>query len=196
MNSFYLLKQKIYSKHSLVRVFFLFITSLGLSACVTPGRLGIPEEQWNNYTAEERAKIKKGYYEILKDKLDKEKVTSDGTIVQVKLSGGKANMPPFASLFPYHPVDFEVTSGDCQTVTLKEEGGDKTVKMRACYFNKTLYLDPSHYEVSKRFGSIQLHYSPIWDRGFTYQNVSSSGYVHLTNVNVSVKRLNDEPNSE
>jgi hypothetical protein len=162
---------------------------LPLAACVTPMKLGISEAEWENYSPEQKQKIKKGYYYILKKSIkNTEKGESDGTSLHVQVSGGKVNMPPFSSLSSYVPITFDLRSGDCQTVHVMEQSGDKKVPMKVCYYNKTLYLDPSRYDPDKGIGSIQLHYSPIWDRGFTYQGVSSSGYVHLTNVNVTVKK--------
>lgn len=177
------------------RVLLLLLASSLLAACATPMRLGISEAEWNNYGPEERQRIKSGYYEVLKSSVnDSENVVPDGSTLHVKLYGGQIALPPFANLCNYLPVEFDIMSGDCQKIELQESNGDNKVSMKICYRNKTLYLDPSRYDPSKKIGSIQLHYSPIWDRGFTYQNVSSTGYVHLTNVNVAVRRYeSNEP---
>lgn len=176
------------------RIILLLIT-LALSACVTPARLGISESEWGNLTPEEQAKIKQGYFEVKKNKTaGQEKIIPDGSVVHLRVSGGKVGMPPFASAYDYTPFEVDVHSGECQNINVKELHGDKTVGIQVCYFNKTVYLDPSRYDPNKSIGSIQLHYSPIWDRGFTYQNVSSSGYAHFNNVNVAVRRSsNNEP---
>jgi hypothetical protein len=171
------------------KIIIILIAFFSLSACVSPMRLGISEAEWRNYSPEERKKIKEGYYEILKNKFhDKEKVSADGSVIQVKVFDGQVNMPPFSHPTNYVPFEFEIPSGSSQTVIIKEQNGNKAVAMHAYYKNKTLFLDPSRYDTEKSLGSIQLHYSPIWDRGFTYQNVSSSGYVHLFHINVAVRR--------
>lgn len=160
-------------------------------------RLGISEAEWKNYSPDERQRIKSGYYEMLKGRYsEEEKTTSDGTMVKVKVSDGQVDMPPFANLSSYIPVEFELQSGDCQNIELRQQNGNKKISMKACYLNKTLYLDPSRYDATKKLGSIQLHYSPIWDREFTYQNVSSNGYVHLTNVNVTVRKYDSNEFSD
>lgn len=158
--------------------------------------MGISEVEWSNYTPEEQAKLKEGYRAVKKSKLA-ENSAPDGSRVQLQISGGKVTMPPFTETRQYSPFTVEVANGDCTKVDIKSADGDKTTKMQVCYYGKTIYIDPSRYDPNKAQGSIQLHYSPIWDRGFTYQNVSSTGYVHLTNVNVVVKRYdNHEPESE
>jgi hypothetical protein len=177
---------------SMLRILFLVTIGLLLSACVSPVGLGISEEQWRSYTPEQKEKIKSGYYEILKKRFHSEpKVASDNTYLHVAIFGGKVVMPPFSSMSDYLPVEFNVSSGECTTVKIKEAGSDKMMAMKACYQNNTLFLDPSRYDPSKRVGSIQLYYSPIWDRGFSYQNVSSSGYVHLTGVNVLIQKYSN-----
>jgi hypothetical protein len=167
---------------------FLFV-SLLLTACATPTRLGISETEWENYSPAEQQKIKRNYYSILQGRgRCHEKIIPDGSTVHVKISEGKIVIPPSASLHDYKPLEFTLRSGECHNIQICEEGTDKHTSMKACYRNKTLYLDPSRYEPEKSVGSIRLHYSPIWDRGFTYQPVSSTGYVHLNNVKVTVKR--------
>lgn len=158
-------------------------------------RLGISEAEWQNYSPEKREQIKSGYYEMLKNKFHEEKAVSDGSTLHVRISDGQVTMPPFSNPVGYTPVEFDIGSGDCQTVEVHDLAGNKKVPMKVCYQNKTLYLDSSRYDKAKRLGSIQLHYSPIWERGFTYQGVSSSGYVHLTNVNVALRKYDTHESS-
>jgi hypothetical protein len=179
----------------MIRIIIILISLLPLVGCVTPMRLGISEAEWRNFSPEERDKIKSGYHEVSKSK-DFEDAMPDGSNLHVRLYGGQVNMPPFSSLYRYTPIEFDIGNGQCQNVTLNSEEGDKKVTLKACYRGKTLYLDPSRYDVSKRVGSIQLHYSPIWDRGFTYQKVSSSGYAHLTGVNVALRKYDQNGPSE
>jgi hypothetical protein len=173
----------------------ILLVALTLTACVTPARLGISEEQWSNYSPEEQEKIKEGYREAKKVRApESEAVAPDGSVVKLRISGGNVSMPPFTDTCQYTPVDLQVTNGGCAKVKIKELNGDKTVTMQVCYRNKTVYIDPSRFDPNKALGSIQLHYSPIWNRGFTYQGVSSTGYVHLTNANVVIRRYdNNEP---
>lgn len=166
----------------------LILVTLALSACATPTRLGISEAEWNNFTPEEQARIKKGAREVRSVKSGPENAVPDGSVVNLKISDGQVNMPPFTGAVAYNPFEIEVPSGACKTVNVSSVSGDKKVDVQICYFNKTIYVDPSRYDPDKGIGSIQLHYSPIWDRGFVYQHVSSSGYAHLNNVNISVRR--------
>jgi hypothetical protein len=177
----------------MLRVLLLLLLSVTLAGCVTPMRLGISEATWQNYSSEERKKIKEGYYELLKSRFGRkeEKVISDGGMLNVRISGGQVAMPPFVHLSDYNQVDFDILSGNCRTVQVQGKNSNKKVALKVCYLNKILYLDPSPYDPKKRLGSIQLHYSPIWDRGFVYQRISSSGYVRLTHANVAVRKYDN-----
>lgn len=174
------------------RILITLTATFLLFACATPMRLGISEAEWNNFSPEEKSKIKKGYYEIQKTRLhSRETVIPDGTKLHVTIYGGVVNVPPFANKVSYSPVEFDIENGTRQIVSIRELNGDNKISMIAAYQNKTLFLDPSRYDPEKKEGSIQLHYSPIWDRGFTYENVSSTGYVYLSKVNVTVKKRVD-----
>ncbi len=175
----------------MLRIILILMVFFSLSACVSPMRFGISEAEWQNFSPEEKDRIKQGYYEILKNRSNNdERIVPDGSILHVKVFGGQVKMPPFLTLVSYTPIEFDLPNGESQAVQFKEENGNKKVTMRVYYKNKTLFLDPSRYDPEKGIGSIQLHYSPIWDRGFTYENVSSNGYVHLNRVNVTVRRYN------
>jgi hypothetical protein len=176
----------------LYRLLFILILAFSLSGCASRVALGISESEWQNYSPDERHKMTASYFKMLKSKVyDSDQAGSENSAVAVCISGGQVKMPPaFNELYAYKPVEFVIANGDCVPVMVNQLKGDRSIKMQACYRNKTLYLDPSRYDFTKKFGSIQLHYSPIWKRGFTYQKVSSDGYVRLTNVDVAVKVVN------
>lgn len=182
----------------MLRIILIIGILFSLTGCLSPTTLGISETEWQTYTPEQQKKIKSGYYEVLKTKVEKREEAGplENTKLLVKISGGKTNMPPFTQLSEYKPVEFQLSNGSCRSIRLEREDGQQSVEVKACFQGKSLYIDPSAYDVSKKVGSIRLYYSPVWDRGFTFENVSSSGYAHLTNVNVTVKVLNSESDHE
>lgn len=177
----------------MLRIILLVGMPLLLTGCLSPATLGISETEWQTYSPEQRDKIKTGYYEVLKSHSNVEEQSGEleNSLLSVKISDGTAKMPPFTQPSAFKPVDFELTNGSCRTITLENLDGSQSVDVKACFQGKSLFIDPSAYEVSKKVGSIRLHYSPIWTRGFTYSHISSSGYAHLENVNVTVKVLTD-----
>lgn len=171
------------------RIILIVSMLFSLTGCLTPTTLGISETDWQNYSPEQRQKIKSGYYEVLKahPSSDEESGALADSTLSVQLAEGTAKMPPFTQAIQFKPVDFQLSNGRCRTITLESLQGNESVNVKACFLGKSLFIDPSAYEISKKVGSIRLHYSPIWDRGFTYQHISSSGYAHLEDVNVTVK---------
>jgi hypothetical protein len=136
-----------------------------------------------------------GYYQVLKNSKSY-KGEPDNTAVHVRMSDGKVNMPPYDAPSAYKPVEFEIDSGMCSNIKLVSVDGDADTTLKVCYYNKVLYIDPSRYDPAKGEASIRLHASPIWARGFTFKGVSSTGFAHLTNVNVTVRMFSIEDQSE
>ncbi len=176
---------------SMYKCLIILICSILLVACasVTPEGLGISQDQWNQYSQAQKEQIVQGYHEV--QKLPKQKYrTSRNSVLSVTISGGQALLPPFTHLQSYQPIAFEIKEGDCQIklpVKPSSQSGQKGTTLKACYKGGTLFLDPSVYLPSQANGSIQFAAMPVWNRGFNYPGVSSSGIVKLTHVNVYIK---------
>jgi len=173
------------------RALFLFLTFLFLTGCaVSPRQLGISQSEWNQYSAQQQNAIRANYNHAERTKKPTQPKTNSELAINVQ--GGTVLMPPnFEVAQSYQPISFHIKDGDCRVKipVYPANGSNKQAKLLACYQDDILYLDPSPYQPNKTIGALQLPYMPIWQRGFTYPNVSSTGYLHLSNANISVSEL-------
>lgn len=175
-----------------IKLSFIGLLVLLLSACaVTPNTLGISRAEWQGYSTEKQQQLIDSYHKV------KASVSSDSSVVaipniNVVIKGGKAMMPPFAESYSFMPVKFDIRSGECKEVRLRNIDLDKDIELGACFSGKILYLDPSRYDVTKQNGSIRIYVTPLWKRGFTYNNINSSGYARLKNVSITVKAMGEK----
>jgi len=171
-----------------------------LSACTTftPHALGISDTEWMGFDKNKQEQLKNLYYE---QKQQDSKAAALYTIksaanfknsLMITVSGGTAIMPPFTNWYAYQAKPFTLIPETCAEVSLQKVPGEENdqIMLRACYFNGTVSLDPSKIDPNKSKGTIIFHYSPIWDQGFTYQNITTSGYVRLKNANVAIRIAN------
>ena len=173
-------------KKTLVISFVLLL----LSGCATnPQVLGMSPQAWQTLTKQEQDKLFDNYNKIKADQQlpTQAAVGYDQTMVELAVSGGTVMMPPFIKREPYQKQTMTIVKGTCNSTVLYSLQGSDWVEFKACYYDHTLYLDPSRYNLKKLPGSAQLVYSPIWKRGFTYQKVSTSGYARLKDANIHVK---------
>jgi hypothetical protein len=177
-------------KNFMYKCLIIFISAVLLAACatVTPNSLGISQDQWNQYTPEQKREMNKGYREVQKQAKQKQEISSNSTL-SVNIYGGQILLPPFTYLKDYQPIAFAIKEGDCNVKLPVIEKNNPQIKttLKVCYKNNVLFLDPSPYLPSQAQGSIQLHHMPTWTRGFTYPGISSTGLVKLTGVNVFIK---------
>ena len=110
--------------------------------------------------------------------------------LQVSLNDGFVAMPPFEDKDIYHfmPVEFTIHEGTCQHEVLYQFNRLHWVTLCACYRNNVLYLDYSHYDLENKTGAALLYANPLWEDGFIYHNVCSSGYTRMKNVTVTVRK--------
>lgn len=183
-----------------LNLFFLLFATLLMTGCVTvqPSDLGISPQVWNQYTKEQRDEMASNYHEIELGRVENGlKGTLGGdknSILNVQIHSGKAMMPPFTQLQYYQPLSFSIHQGECYKRIPVYQSNDpkKQVILAACYRDDILYLDPSRYDKSKRYGSLEFTAMPLWRRGFTYPNVSSSGLVRFTHVNITITETKNE----
>ncbi len=169
----------------------VLVLTLLTAACATvsPSKLGISQSQWDQYSDTERQQILQGYQQAQRQKVSSS--AKSDSVLQVNIQEGKVTSPPFTDLYVYQPLSFSIQMGDChKRIPVSLTDSRKKAALEACYINDTLYLDPSVYEPAKAIGSLQFPYMPMWKRGFTYPDLSSSGRLKLTHANVTVQETN------
>lgn len=174
----------------LFRLLSILFVLLLASCAISPNELGISQAQWNSYAPEQQQQFIKNHRLIQNNQgtlLQGDSNMSDESMLQVNVHGGQVIMPPFTMLQDYQLVSFTITSGSCKTVPLVQLNAKNKVGLTACYQNKILYLDPSKFDVEKQIGSIRFYFSPLWAEGYTYHHINSSGYVRVTNADITIK---------
>lgn len=171
----------------------ILILSIALVGCaVSPQKLGISEQEWNSYSDEQRQKILVDYQQIAAEQGNIKKNSSESETINVKIYDGEVMMQPFTQWCSYQPVTFDLAKNTCDEILLNQLNGAAQTSLRACYKDNLLYLDPSRYDLTKRNGSINFPFSPLWKQGFEYNGVSSSGFVRLKNVTVKITGQNQK----
>jgi hypothetical protein len=172
----------------------LLVLALVLTGCasVSSYDLGISQEQWAQYTDNKHEQILKNYQFVQerRSSVQGNQTIDRTTRLEVEISGGKVMLPPYTILQTYEPIKFTIYSGDCtKVVPVYNADNLQASELGVCFKDHVLYLDPSRYDLTKLFGSIQLAYLPLWKRGFTYPDVASSGYLRLTDANITVNLI-------
>ncbi len=114
--------------------------------------------------------------------------------LNVEIRNGKAMFPPdFITWQTYRPVNFRIPCNQCQEIALLNEFNSKLeAKLEICFFENALYIDPSTHDTDKLLGSLAIYWSPLWQSGFNYENVSSTGRVKLNDVTIEVHQINED----
>lgn len=168
------------------RLSFILITSLLLTGCMVGSQqLGLSRAQWQAMDKVQRQQLLAGYKQFKQSK--PHRMVYSGPNLSVVIAHGTVMMPPFIKPQPYVATKFRITSGQCRNVRLASVDASDAVNVRVCYNGLVLMLDPSHFDPAKRKGTLRFSYNPMWKRGFTYNGVSSSGYVRLHNAAVTIK---------
>jgi len=171
----------------------VIIVAVLLSGCAhDPLRLGISESEWASYSEAEQQEMFVNYRQIVSEQNDFANDNSSDSrdiFLDVSIYGGKVMMPPFKKWSVYKQAKFRIFKGKCCDVALSHPTDeDFQTELVACFYGNTLYLDPSHYDLAKKDGSISINFSPLWLSGFSYKGVSSSGYVRLKDVTIKIKQ--------
>lgn len=174
----------------LLRQSLIAVSVLLLAGCtVGPQQLGLSQSQWQSLDQSQQQSLLANYKTIKQAKVNK--TVYSGPNINVTVANGTAMMPPFVVPQQYVAASFYLKPGQCSRVRLKSVSTQSSVNLQACYNGLVLALDPSHYDLMKSGGTLRLSYNPIWKRGFTYRGVSSSGYVRLNQVSVTVKAISN-----
>lgn len=169
----------------------LFSFGLMLSACSVETLYGINTQEWNKMSEKQKKKVQDGYAKVQNTLLheDRYKSNYETPVLNVVVYGGWIMMPPFDKHYRYEKVNISLAEGQCTKTTVRQEGGEKVLPLKICYTDEFLQIDPSPYDPDKMHGSIVMHASPLWLRGYTYKHINSTGYAKLKNAHVRVQAL-------
>lgn len=174
------------------RLSVVVAVALVLSGCATnPQSLGISANAWQKMSADKQQQLLDNYNKIQSNQVlpRQEAVGANQAMVEMTIQGGSVYFPPFIERSSYREQTLTVVKGTCNTVPLESIDAGKSIDFSVCYYDKTLYLDPSRYDLEKQPGSAQLVYSPIWKRGFAYHGVSTFGYARLKDATIHIKQF-------
>ena len=161
-----------------------------LAGCATqPETLGISQQQWRKYDQQKQQQILADHKHLTALAAPEIDVPTANPWLKVAIHDGLVMMPPFSARYKYIPTSFRIQQGTCQNVLLHTYHNTNHIMLTACYKKNILWLDSSRYEIDKKYGSVRLYSSPLWIKGFTYNNLNSSGYARLHNVTVTVHKL-------
>lgn len=170
-----------------------------ISGCsvFSPQLLGISDNEWEGFDENKKLSLQDDYRQIeseIKVKLNNvpQDVKARAPLL-VSITKGKVIMPPFVEWFSYQPIEFTIAPETCMENTVYQEEGPQKIQLRACYQNGVLFLDSSRFDRKKILGSIRFYYSPLWEQGFIYRNVNTSGYVRLREVDVKIQQVDEIP---
>jgi len=172
---------------------FLIIIFLFLVGCASmPENLGINELEWTSYSPKKQRILLEKHAQISKERelLTKVDENLGDTFLAVKVYGGKVMFPPlFLNWQNYKPMQFNIFNGRCQKIDLVSQASENIkTQLGVCFLDDVLYLDPSRYDFSKKLGSVNIYFSPLWTSGFSYKGINSTGYVQLNDVTVEIKK--------
>lgn len=184
-----MIAQRIFNQYCLITIALLTVFLAGC-ATVSPQTLGIPQSEWDQYSPEKKDQILASYQQAQERKRAVSAKAGKG-VLTVNIEGGQVLLPPYTHLTAYQPISFTLKQGDCnKKITVAQaDDPEQKGKLSVCYQGDTLYIDPSPYEPNLSLGALQFPYMPIWKRGFTYPNMTSSGLLKLTNVDISLKQV-------
>lgn len=163
---------------------------LGATACVSHTDFGVDSGAWQSMSLQQKKALQENYLKIQAYQQAATK-TSGKQVLRLSVWGGKAKMPPDFDVYAFNKVSIYLHEGSCQDLWLNASEGKHQGSVRACYLNTLLSLDPSRTNPADWQGTVFFHYNPVWDHGFTYHSVSSSGYAGLSNASVRVQVLPD-----
>lgn len=179
-------------KLKLLLIFLFTVVLIGCSS-VSPEQLGMSEQQWNKYGEQEQERILRNHDYIVETAKKNTFSAHGNSCLTLNIQNGKAIMPPFTEWYSFKPVTLKISEGTCQIAELYAMDGKNHVTLCACYNDNVLLLDPSLYEIDKRYGSIRMYYSLLWEDGFDYTNINTDGYAHLQKTSIFITKQNLPP---
>lgn len=181
--------------YQLIQKFFTCAIVVSVIAGCSGAPYGVTAQEWAALSMPDIKELQENYQRI-KDLREEEKawqertkITATTPRIEMKIEGGTVQMPPFVKRLEYKPAKLIVYQGHCRSVKLQEKKGKQKTELEVCYLGDIVYLDSSKTVYQWRHGSLRFYYVPVWLSGFTYNNISSQGYVSLKDATIKVKAL-------
>lgn len=174
---------------SWVALAFIGLITTGCTT-VSSETLGIPQSEWDQYSPEKQDQLRADYQQAQARRKALSAKAGNG-VLTVNIQNGQVLLPPYTQLTAYQPISFSIKQGDCnkKISVVQADNPSQQGKLTVCYADDTLYMDPSPYDPALSRGAVQFPYMPAWKRGFTYPDVTSTGLLKLTNVDVTLKQV-------
>lgn len=166
----------------------LVLLGLTLAGCMSNAkRLGLSEAEWQAMPKTKQAKLLADYYRV-NNHLGRTKRRyrhHDGPSLQVAIREGTVAVWPYKVRQAYQPLNFAIHQHQCIQVPVTTSAGN--TELGVCYYGHILHLDPSKYEADKEEGSLQFFRNSLWQAGFDYQPIKSTGYVRFDQAHMTVR---------
>lgn len=179
------------------KILLTLLMPLFLFGCTTPiqpwQRLGIAPKDWQKYSLQKQTELINNYNQLLDMSTAGSYIAHKNSCLAVTISDGEVMFPPFISKEKFTPIDLKIPEGTCREVFIQNDKAKIQTKTYVCYVSGMLELDPSTYDLSKKYGSVHIYYSPLWANGFDYKNINSSGYARFSNTKITITETTAPP---
>lgn len=157
----------------------------------SPQKMGMSPAQWQAMNPEQQQARRDDYEKVQQwqSQAETQMTLYEASPIMVSLQNGKVMMPPFEQAFAFEKADIDLFSGQCKNLKLKNPQSWSSVKIHLCYNGLRLAVDPSRYDFNDREGTLFFYNNPLWQQGFTYENVSSRGYARLQQTDLTIKTI-------
>lgn len=162
-----------------------------LTSCGKPfsEKIGMSQSDWDNLSSSERTHILENYESIQQTRHTYvPKTLRMDRALSIKISGGTVAMPPHFASVAYDPILLVIKQDQCKRVSVAAKDKHQHTEVVVCFWGHELWLDPSNQDAKHANYSVRMFESSLW-RKFTYNHISSSGYVHFDHATVALKLL-------
>jgi hypothetical protein len=180
----------------ILKKILLLLCAATISSCsISSEQLGISKKRWKQYDKQEQERIVSGH-RYISQTIKKNVFAAPGnSCLKITIKDGRAIMPPFTDSYAFSPITFKIQERACKNTTLYAVNINKHTSILACYSNDILLLDPSPYEINKRYGTASIHHSLLWNDGFNYTNINTSGFTRLQHATIFIQKQSIKDNS-
>ena len=180
----------------------LLLASLLFSGCTSPTMLGLNKTQWNQLSPDQKKIFVKHYHSIQSHLITSSKPSTQAASennavtniteislpdIDVTILSGQASFSPDFLLSPITPLHMHLKYGLCQSALLLSQSQKQSSKLWFCYTQKMMGIDPSFYDMNQAWGTAFIDANPLWNRGFTYQNINTTGYARLSHAFIQIQ---------
>jgi hypothetical protein len=172
--------------------------TLYLAGCTSPATLGLNNAQWQRLTPAQQKTYMKHYTSIQSNL--KKQAKQAATIaaqsnnnsmilpdVDVTVIKGYAAFAPNFNYAAITPLHIHLKPGGCTSAILSAQNEKQSTTLWFCYIHKMIGIDPSFYNMNHAWGTAFIDVNPLWNLGYTYTHINTSGYARLNNASVYIK---------